>query len=96
MGSTHIGKNVKIDNLVHIAHGVKIAQNALIIANAMIAGSAIIEENVWFGPSSSLLNKGVVKKDALVGMGSVVVKLVEENTVVAGNPAKFFRKNNDK
>jgi UDP-3-O-[3-hydroxymyristoyl] glucosamine N-acyltransferase len=96
LGSTYIGRNVKIDNLVHIAHGVKIKQNALIIANAMIAGSAIIEENTWVGPSASVINKGVVGKDAFIGMSAVVIKPVEANTVVAGNPAKFFRKNIEK
>jgi UDP-3-O-[3-hydroxymyristoyl] glucosamine N-acyltransferase len=96
LGSTVIGKNVKIDNLVHIAHGVKIHENSLIIANAMVAGNAIIESNVWIGPSVSIINKGIVKKDSLVGMSAVVIKPVEENSVVAGNPAKFFRHNIEK
>lgn len=93
LGSTLISKNVKIDNLVHIAHGVKIGENSLIIANAMIGGSTIIGENVWVGPSASVINKGVVKNNGFIGMSAVVVKPVEENTIVAGNPAKYLRDN---
>jgi UDP-3-O-[3-hydroxymyristoyl] glucosamine N-acyltransferase len=92
LGSTLLEENVKVDNLVHIAHGVKIGKNSLIIANAMIAGSVEIGENVWVSPSSSIRQKLTVENNALVGLGSVVVKNVGADTVVAGNPAKPFEK----
>jgi UDP-3-O-[3-hydroxymyristoyl] glucosamine N-acyltransferase len=88
LGSTILFENVKVDNLVHIAHGVQIGKNSLIIANAMIAGSVVIGENVWISPSSSIRQKLTVDDGALVGLGSVVVKDVEKNTIVAGVPAK--------
>lgn len=92
MGSTLLEENVKVDNLVHIAHGVKIGKNSLIIANAMIAGSVEIGENVWVSPSVSVRQKLRIEDKALVGLGSVVVKNVAADTVVAGNPAKPFEK----
>jgi len=92
MGSTLLSKNVKVDNLVHIAHGVQIGKNSLIIANSMIAGSVVIGDNVWVSPSASIRQKLIVENDALVGMGAVVVKNVTESSVVAGNPAKPFPK----
>lgn len=92
MGSTLLSENVKVDNLVHIAHGVQIGKNSLIIANSMIAGSVEIGENVWVSPSASIRQKLIVENDALVGMGAVVVKNVTTSSVVAGNPAKPFPK----
>ncbi|MNK22607.1 UDP-3-O-acylglucosamine N-acyltransferase [compost metagenome] len=92
LGSTLLEENVKVDNLVHIAHGVKIGKNSLIIANAMIAGSVEIGENVWVSPSASIRQKLTVENNALVGLGSVVVKNVAADSVVAGNPAKPFEK----
>lgn len=92
MGSTSIGDNVKIDNLVHVAHGVQIGKNSLIIAHAMIAGSVTIGENVWVAPSSSIRQKLTIADNSVVGMGSVVVRNVDPNTTVAGNPAKLFEK----
>ncbi len=88
LGSTIIKENAKIDNLVHIAHGVIIGRNSLIIANAMIAGSCVIGENVWVAPSSSILNKANVADNATIGMGAVVLKPVNKGEVVVGNPAK--------
>lgn len=91
LGSTLISKNVKIDNLVHIAHGVTIGENSLIIANAMIGGSAKIGKNCWIAPSASIINKKVIGDNVTVGIGAVVIKDVPDNDVVVGNPAKSIR-----
>ena len=91
LGSTVLENNVKVDNLVHIAHGVKVGRNTVVIANAMVAGSVNIGENSWIAPSASILNKRDVGDNALVGMGAVVTKNVEDQAIVAGNPAKFIR-----
>lgn len=91
LGSTRIGRNVKIDNLVHIAHGVEIDENSLVIANAMVAGSARIGKNVWVAPSSSIMQNIRIGDNALIGTASNVLKEVEAGAVMAGNPAKRIR-----
>lgn len=88
LGSTFIGKNCKVDNLVHIAHGVQLGNNSLVIANAMVAGSVSIGENVWVAPSSSILNNKTIGDNAVIGMAAVVLKNVEPNQVIVGNPGK--------
>ena len=88
LGSTILENEVKVDNLVHIAHGVKIGANSLVIANSMIAGSVQIGKNTWVSPSSSIKQKLIIGDNALVGMGSVVLKNVEDGSIVAGVPAK--------
>jgi len=88
LGSTILMDNVKVDNLVHIAHGVKIGKNSLVIANAMIAGSVEIGENTWVAPSSSILNQKKVGNNVTIGLSAVVVKNVEDGQTVIGSPAE--------
>lgn len=92
MGSTVLRKNVKVDNLVHIAHGVDVGENSLVIANAMVAGSVKIGKNVWVAPSSSILNGKSVDDNAVIGLGAVVLRNVEAKQVIVGNPGKPLRK----
>lgn len=92
MGSTILRKNVKVDNLVHIAHGVDVGENSLVIANAMVAGSVKIGKNAWVAPSSSIMNKTTIHDHAVIGMGSIVLRDVMEGQTVVGNPAKTLEK----
>jgi UDP-3-O-[3-hydroxymyristoyl] glucosamine N-acyltransferase len=91
LGSTILRRNVKVDNLVHIAHGVEVGENSLIIANAMVAGSVKIGRNAWVAPSASILNKKSIGEDAVIGMGAVVLKDVAAGDVVAGSPARSIK-----
>lgn len=92
LGSTVLEEHVKVDNLVHIAHGVTIGKNSLIIANTMIGGSTHIGENVWVAPSTSILNKKKVESNSVMGMGAVVIKDVAEGQTIIGNPGKPLTK----
>lgn len=92
LGVTRIGRGVKVDNLVHIAHNVSIGENSLIIAHAMLGGSAQLGSNVWLAPCASVINKGVLGDGVTVGMGAVVLKPVAAGLTVAGVPAKELPK----
>jgi UDP-3-O-[3-hydroxymyristoyl] glucosamine N-acyltransferase len=91
LGNTIIKKNSKIDNLVHIAHGVEIGENTLIIANSMIAGSTCIGKNTWIAPSTSVINNIKIGSNSMSGMGSVITKNVDDNSLVVGIPAKKIK-----
>ncbi|MEO8620972.1 MAG: hypothetical protein ABI625_07895 [bacterium] len=88
LGETHIGRNAKIDNLVHVAHNVTVGPNALLIAHAMIGGSTTIGDSAWIAPSSAILNQLTIGARAIVGMGAVVIRDVPDGATVIGNPAK--------
>ena len=88
LGSTFIGDYSKIDNLVHIAHGVQIGRNSLVIANAMVAGSVSIGENSWIAPSSSIMNQKKIGNNVTVGLSAVVTKDVDDGKTVIGSPAE--------
>ncbi|MFY0640143.1 MAG: hypothetical protein JXR16_03785 [Bermanella sp.] len=91
LGDTIIENNVKIDNLVHIAHNCLIKNGAFVIACAEISGGVTIGENAWVAPNSCTHQKITIGDRSVIGLGAVVTKSVPESTVFAGNPAKKIR-----
>lgn len=82
---TVIETGVKIDNLVHVAHGVHIGKGTFVIANVGIGGRTEIGENCWIGLGAQIRNGIVIGDNARVNMGSIVTKNVEKNKSVTGN-----------
>ena len=69
-----------------IRNNVNLSQFTTIGSN--LKGAAIIGDNVYIGPSCSLIERVVIAKNALIGAGSIVTKDVEENSTTVGNPAR--------
>lgn len=90
-GTTYIGKNVKIDNLIHIAHDVVIGENTFVTACSEISGRVKIGKNSYFGPNSTVRNGIKIGENAKVSMGSVVTKNIEDNQIVTGNFARLHQ-----
>ncbi len=89
--NTIVADDTKINTLVMIGHGVQIGHRCLIHTCASISGSSTIGDDVWVSPNAVLKNGTVVGDNALIGLGAVVIRNVEANTIVAGNPARFLR-----
>lgn len=85
---TVIADDVKIDDLVYIAHNVSIGQGTLVIGKAAVSGSVRIGRHCWIAPAAALIDNISVGDRAVVGIGAVVTKDVPAGAVVAGNPAR--------
>ncbi len=91
MSNTIIGKNVYLDNQIHIAHNVKIGDNSIIAGQVGIAGSSIIGSNVKIGGQAGISGHLKIGNNVEIGGGSGVIKDIPDNTKVMGYPAKNIR-----
>ena len=83
--NTIVSDNVKIDNLVHVAHGVKIGEYTKIVTHAAIGGRTVIGKNAWIGIGAVIRNGIVIGNNTRVNMGAVVTKDVPDGMHVSGN-----------
>lgn len=91
---TIISDHAKIDNGVHIAHNARIGKRTLVIAHAEISGSVEIGDDCWIAPNVSIKEKVKIGNNVLIGLGSVVIRNIESDSVVAGVPARPIRNKN--
>lgn len=89
---TRIGAGAKIDDHVFIAHNVQLGENVMVIACAELSGSVRVGANTWIGPNVSVRDGLTIAADSLVGIGSTVVKSLEEPGIYMGSPAKLVNK----
>jgi len=92
---TIIDDGTKISSQVYIGSGMKIGKNCMITPKTFFGGSCVLEDNVYIAPGVTIRNGVKISKNAFVGIGSVVVKDVPENTTVFGVPAKSVTHNSD-
>lgn len=92
-----IASNVTVGNHVIIlpngvvSHDCSVGDYTCITGGVCISGGVRIADCCYLGTNSSINNNVRVGKNSLVGMGSVVLRDVSENAIVAGNPARFLR-----
>ena len=75
-----------------IGHDTKIGKMVFIANNASIGGRVDIKQGAHIGSNSSILERVCIGQFAICGLGSVVLKNVNEYETVAGNPAKCLKK----
>ena len=90
--STIIEDNVRLDNLIQIAHGVKISMNSIIAAQVGIAGSTLIGSNCIIGGQAGISGHLKIGNNVKIAAKSGVTKNIKDNMTVAGFPAIDIRK----
>jgi UDP-3-O-[3-hydroxymyristoyl] glucosamine N-acyltransferase len=88
--STAIGKGVKIDNLVHVAHNVKIGEHTVIAAQTGISGSSTLGKNVLVGGQVGIADHCTLQDGAVAGAqaGIPTGKIIRSGQTVWGTPAR--------
>lgn len=90
--NTIIGDYSKLDNLVHIEHGVKVGERCLIASRTTFGGRTVIGDDSWVGLGAVISNGLNLGNKVSISLGSVVTKNLEDGSKVSGN----FAVNHDK
>lgn len=83
-----IGDFVTIMGFCIIGHDAEIGNYSHLGAHCFMGGFSRLEDSVVMHPGSRLLPHKTVKRNAIIGAGSVVLTNVKEATTVLGVPAK--------
>jgi acetyltransferase-like isoleucine patch superfamily enzyme len=95
-----IGNNVLIASKVFISdtsHGVYSGENPSLPTEypnnrSLVTAPVKIGDRVWIGENVVILSGVTIGEGAIIGANSLVNKDVEENSIVAGSPAKLIKR----
>lgn len=88
IADTVIEDDVKIDNLVDVAHNCRVRRGAFVIATAVLCGGVDVGEEAWIAPNAVIRQQLTIGARATVGLSATVVRDVPPDAVVAGSPAR--------
>lgn len=92
MGSTHIHKGVKLDNLIQIAHNAEIGDNTVIAAQTGVSGSTKLGKNCIVGGQVGIVGHIQIADGTRINAQSGLSKSVSEpNTALTGSPAYDYK-----
>jgi len=94
-----VGLNARVDNIVFcmtgsvINHDNVIGEWTALTTGVQLAGFVTVEPECYLGQACNIRQYLRIGRHSLIGMGAVVVKDVEPDSVMVGNPARWVRKN---
>ena len=87
-----IGKHCILNTSCVVEHDNRIEDYVHISPNVTLCGGVAIKEKSWIGAGSNIKQGIIVEKNVIVGAGTVVIRNIENNVTVVGNPARIIRK----
>lgn len=87
MGRTYIGRGVKLDNLIQIAHNVEIGHDTVMASQVGVAGSTKIGANCMFGGQTGISGHISIGDRVAAGAQSGIAKSVPDGSRIMGSPA---------
>lgn len=93
--NVRIGKGCLINKHAVIGHDVNVGDYTVISPNVSVGGDVNIGSHCYLGSGAIIRNGISIGENSIIGMGSVVLKDVEPSSVIAGNPARLIRFNED-
>ena len=87
MGSTFIRKNVKLDNLIQVAHNVELGEGTAAAAQVGFSGSTKVGKHCIFAGQVGIAGHLEIGDRVIVGAQSGVMSNITGPQIVLGSPA---------
>lgn len=87
LGTTRIGRNTKIDNLVHVAHGCQIGESCILAGQVGLAGAVEVGNRVIMAGQVGIVDHVKIGDNAIASAKAGIHHDVEAGAIVTGIPA---------
>lgn len=87
VGITRIGKNTKLDNLVHVAHSCTIGENCALAAQVGLAGGVKLGNRVILAGQVGVANQAEIGDNAIASAQTGIHSNIKAGEAVSGSPA---------
>ena len=87
VGITRIGKNTKLDNLVHVGHNCLIGENCVMAAQVGLAGGVKVGNQVILAGQVGIANQAEIGDNAIASAQTGIHSNVKAGETVSGSPA---------
>lgn len=91
LGETRIGKNAKLDNLVHVGHNARVDEGGILCGGVCLAGNAHVGKYAYVGGLTGVINHVHIGDGAKVAALSLVSKDIPAGGTAVGNPQRTHR-----
>lgn len=88
----HIGKMCIINTAAVVEHECSVGDYSHVSVGSILCGAVRVKEACFIGAGATVIQGVEIGADCIVGAGAVIRKDAPERAVLAGNPAKIFRK----
>jgi sugar O-acyltransferase (sialic acid O-acetyltransferase NeuD family) len=86
-----LGKHVILNLSCTIGHDAVIKDYCSLMPGIRLSGNTVLEEAVHIGTGSSIIQGITIGRNAVIGMGSVVIKDIPNNSTAVGVPARVIK-----
>jgi sugar O-acyltransferase (sialic acid O-acetyltransferase NeuD family) len=86
-----LGKHVILNLLCTIGHDAVIKDYCSLMPGIRVSGNTVLEEAVHVGTGTSIIQGITIGRNAVIGMGSVVIKDIPYNSTAVGVPARVIK-----
>ena len=86
-----IGRHVQISPACTLAHDVEVADFCSLMYSVNLAGNVKLQDHVYLGTNSTVIQLLEVGSGAIIGAGAVVTRSLPANCTAVGVPAKIIK-----